>query len=106
MNIWPQIVEESPEPSNVEPTLQIYGSYAMTGEEQELLKQYLTHLNVLGEEGTHPNIDAWYQEVRYALGTNAPQSLEEASELRYKDVLEAAKVFNQLQETAKLLPRA
>ena len=44
--------------------------------------------------------------MRYALGPNAPQSLEGASELRYKDVLEAAEVFNQLQETAKLLPKA
>ena len=93
MNIWPEAVEERLEPSNSETTLQIYGSYAMTGEEQELLEQYLTHLNVLGEEGTHPNIDAWYQEVRYARGPDAPQSLEEASELRYKDVLEAAPQF-------------
>ena len=30
----------------------------MTGEEQELLEQYLTHLNVLGEEGTHPDFEA------------------------------------------------
>ena len=74
-------------------TLQIYGSYAMTSEEQELPEQYLTHLNVLGDEGTHPDFDAWYQEVRYAQGPNAPQSLEEASELRYKDVLDAARVF-------------
>ena len=99
MNIWPQVLEEGPSPTNVEHTLRIYGSYAMTGEEQELLQQYLTHLNILGEEGTHPNIDAWYQEVRYALGPNAPQSLEEASELRYKDVLEAARVFNRLVAT-------
>ena len=38
MNIWPRVVEERPRPSNVESTLQIYGSYAMTGEEQELLE--------------------------------------------------------------------
>ena len=44
----------------------------MTGEEQELLGKYMNHLNILGEEGTHPSIDAWYQEVRYALGPNAP----------------------------------
>ena len=99
MNIWPRVVEERPRPSDVESILQSYGSYAMTGEEQELLQQYLTHLNVLGDKGTHPNIDAWYQEVRYALGPNAPQSLEEASELRYKDVLEAARVFKSLQQT-------
>ena len=53
-------------------TLQIYGSYAMTSEEKEVLEQYLTHLNVLGDEGTHPDFDAWYQEVRYAQGPNPP----------------------------------
>ena len=40
----------------------------MTSEEQELLEKYLSHLNVLGEEGTHPNLDCWYLEVRYARG--------------------------------------
>ena len=40
----------------------------MTGEEQELLEQYLTHLNILGQQGTHPHFEAWYQEVRYAHG--------------------------------------
>ena len=70
----------------------------MAGEEQQLLENYLAHLNILGEEGTHPSIDAWYQEVRYAQGPNAPQSLEEASELRYKDVLDAARVFYRLVE--------
>ena len=71
----------------------------MTGEEQELLQQYLIHLNVLGEEGTHANIDAWYQVVRYAQGPNAPHSVMQASELRYKDVLDAARVFSQLVAT-------
>ena len=93
-------------PPNPMSTLQIYGSYAMTSEEQELLEQYLTHLNVLGDEGTHPSIDAWYQEVRYAQGPNANQSLEEDSELRYKDILDAARVFNRLQESPKPAPRA
>ena len=32
----------------------------MTAEEQQLLEQYLAHLNVLGKEGTHPDFDAWY----------------------------------------------
>ena len=72
----------------------------MTGEEQEILEQYLTHLNILGEDGTHPNFEAWYQEVRYARGPSAPRTLEEAGEIRYKDVLDAAKVFNHLQETS------
>ena len=65
-----------------------------------LLEQYLTHLNILGEDGTHPNFEAWYQEVRYARGPSAPRALEEAGEIRYKDVLDAAKVFNHLQETS------
>ena len=96
MNIWPEVLEEGPSPTNVEPTLQIYGSYAMTGKEQDLLQQYLTQLNVLGEGGTNPNIDAWHQEVRYALGPNAPQSLEEASELRYEEIREARRPINRL----------
>ena len=70
----------------------------MTGEEKDLLKKYLTHLNVLGKDGSHPHFEAWYQEVRYAQGPNAPQTLMEASELRYKDVLDAARVFNRLQK--------
>ena len=68
----------------------------MTPQEEELLKQYLTHLNVLSDEGTHPDFEAWYQEVRYAQGPGAPRTLQEASELRYKDVLDAARVFNRL----------
>ena len=71
----------------------------MTVEEQELLQQYLTDLNVLGDEGGYPDFEAWYQEVRYAQGPSAPRSLMEASELRYQDVLEAARVFNQLVAT-------
>ena len=73
----------------------------MTGEEQELLEQYLTHLNVLGEEGTHPDFEAWYQEVRYAQGANAPRTVEEAAELRYKDFLAAARVFQKLLEPTR-----
>ena len=105
-NTDPKTVVERLRPPNPMSTLQIYGSYAMTSEEQELLEQYLTYRNVLGDEGTHPSIDAWYQEVRHAQGPNAPQSLEEASELRYKDVLDAARVFNRLQENPRPLPRA
>ena len=70
----------------------------MTPYEQGLLEQYLTHLNILGEEGTHPNFDVWYQEVRYTQGPNAVRTLEEASELSYKDVLDAARVFSRLQD--------
>ena len=33
----------------------------MTGKEKDLLKKYLAHLNVLGNEGSYPNIEAWYQ---------------------------------------------
>ena len=36
----------------------------LTGEEQELLEKYLTHLNSLGPEGFYPNFEAWYQEIR------------------------------------------
>ena len=71
----------------------------MTDEEQKLLEQYLTYLNVLGDEGEYPNFKAWYQEVRHAQGPGTPHSLMEASELRYKDVLDAARVFSQLQES-------
>ena len=70
----------------------------MTGEEQELLEQYLAHRNVLGPEGSYPDFESWYQEVRYAQGPGAPRTLEEASELRYKEVLDAARVFNRMQE--------
>ncbi len=72
----------------------------MTAEEQKLLENYLTHLSVLGEEGSYPDFETWYQAVRYAQGPGAPTTLQEASELRYKDVLEAARVFNRLQEKA------
>ena len=44
----------------------------MTGEEKDLLKKYLTHLNVLGKDGSHPHFEAWYQEVRYAQGPKRP----------------------------------
>ena len=67
----------------------------MTSEEQELLENYLTHLNVLGEHGSYPDFEAWYQEVRYAHGPSAPRTLEEAAELRYKDIQDAARLFNQ-----------
>ena len=75
----------------------------MTGEEKELLKKYLTELNVLGPDGSHPHFEAWYQEVRYAQGPNAPRTVMEASELRYKDTLDAARVFNRLQEESDQL---
>ena len=44
----------------------------MTPDEQELLEQYLAHLNVLGDEGEYPDFEAWYQEVRYAQGPRRP----------------------------------
>ncbi len=47
----------------------------MTDEEQGLLEQYLTQLNILGEDGTHSDFEAWYQEVRYARGPSAPRTL-------------------------------
>ena len=72
----------------------------ITGEEQELLENYLTHLNVLGEEGTHPDLETWYQEVRYARGRRAPRTLQEVSELRFKAVLDAARVFKHQQDAS------
>ena len=30
----------------------------MAGDEQELLEKYLAHLNILGEDGTHPEFEA------------------------------------------------
>ena len=36
----------------------------MTPDEQELLEKYLAHLNVLGPDGSYPDFEAWYQEVR------------------------------------------
>ena len=75
----------------------------MTPDEQELLEKYLAHLNLLGDEGSYPDFEAWYQEVRYAQGPEAQATLEEASELRYKDILDAARVFNWLQEPAQTI---
>ena len=69
----------------------------MTPYEQELLEKYLAHLNIVGHEGDYPDFEAWYQAVRYANGPGAPRTVEEASEMRYKDVLDAARVFNRLQ---------
>ncbi|MCY4365910.1 MAG: hypothetical protein OXE17_06785 [Chloroflexi bacterium] len=68
----------------------------MSPYEQELLGKYLVHLNVIGDEGDYPDFEAWYQAVRYAQEPGAPRTLEEASELRYKDVLDTARVFNRL----------
>ena len=88
MNADQNIVAKLLEHGNIATTLEIYGNNPMNIEEKKLLKSYLTHLNILGKDGTHPHIEAWYQEVRYAQGPNAPHSVMEASELRYKDVLE------------------
>ena len=47
---------------------------------------------------TGRDFNAWYQEVRYApRDQQPPANLEETSELRYKDILDAARVFNRLQ---------
>ena len=65
----------------------------MTPYEQELLEKYLAHLNIVGHEGDYPDFESWYLAVRYVQGPGAPPTVEEASELRYKDVLDAARVF-------------
>ena len=74
------------------------GEGAMTPYEQELLEKCLAHQNIIGNEGDYPDFESWYQAVLYAQGPGVPATLEEASELRYKDVLHAARVFNRLQE--------
>ena len=70
----------------------------MTPYKQELLGKYLAYLNLIGDEGAYPDFEAWYKAVRYAQGPGVPATLEEASELHYKDILDAARVFNRLQE--------
>ena len=40
----------------------------MTPYEQKLLEEYLTHLNVIGDEGDYTDFEAWYRTVRYAEG--------------------------------------
>ena len=69
----------------------------MTPYEEELLTKYLSHLNVLGKDGDFADFEDWHQVVRYASGPGAPRTVEEASELRYKDLLDAARMFNRLQ---------
>ncbi len=67
----------------------------MASYEQQLQEKYLTNLYMLGEEGSYPNVEIGYQEIRHARGANAPRTLEEAAELRFKDLLDAARLFNQ-----------
>ena len=62
-----------------------------------MLTKYLIHLNVLGEDADSADFEEWRQLVRYANGAGPRRTVGEASELRYKDVLEAARVFNRLQ---------
>ena len=59
----------------------------MTPYEKELLDKYLSHLNVIGDDGDYPDFEAWYQAVRYAQGPGAPRTLE------------AVRVFNRLENT-------
>ena len=46
----------------------------MTPYEEELLTRYLTHLNVLGEDGDFADFEDWHQVVRYASGPGAPRT--------------------------------
>ena len=78
----------------------------MTPYEQDLLQKYLAHLNVVGDDGDYPDFEAWYQAVRYAQGPAAPVTLEDACELQFKDVLEAAWVFNRLHATGNQFEEA
>ena len=66
----------------------------MTDYQKQLLGNYLTHLTILGDNACYDSFDQRYQELRFAQGLDAPRSLAEASDLRYKDILPAARVFN------------
>ena len=66
----------------------------MTPYEQELLEKYLAYQNVIGYERDYHDFESWYQAVRYTQGPGAARTVEEASELRYKDILDAARIFN------------
>ena len=61
----------------------------MTPCEVELPTKYLTHLNVLGEDGDFADFEEWYQPVRYAKGPRGAAG--KGSELRCKDVLKTAR---------------
>ena len=69
----------------------------MTPYEEEHLSRYLTHLNILGEDGDFADFEEWRLMVRYANGIDAPRTVAEESDLRCRDVLEAARVFNRVQ---------
>ena len=71
----------------------------MTGEEKDLLKKYLTDRNVLGKDGSIPTSKPGTRKYATPRAQTPPQNLMEASELRYKDILDAARVFSQLQES-------
>ncbi len=64
----------------------------MTPYEEEPLTKYLTYLNILGEDGDYADFEKWHQMLRYANAAGAPRTLEAAAELRYKDILDAARV--------------
>ena len=95
---YPGPTRSDPKKQHYQALRHLFGD-AITPYEEELLGKYLTHLNVVGDDGDYPDFEAWYQAVRYAQGTGAPRTLEEAAELRFKDVLEAARVFNRLHAT-------
>ena len=44
----------------------------MTGGEQELLEKYLTHLKFPGVDGSYPDLETWYKEVRCACAPALP----------------------------------
>ena len=63
--------------------------------------KYLTHLNATGDNGGYPDFEEWYQAVRYGQGSGAPATLQEPSEMRYMDIPDATRVFNQRQNKPK-----
>ena len=49
--------DSRPSPAGNKSTIYRQKGRRMTEDERELLEQYLTHLNILGEEATHPDFE-------------------------------------------------
>ena len=73
----------------------------MTGGEQELLEKYLTHLKFPGVDGSYPDLETWYKEVRCARGQPSPDL-----GVAYKDIQDAARIFNRCRKQPKPSPGA
>ena len=71
----------------------------MTGEKQKLLEKYVSHLNVLGGKAPIPTSKPGTKKSVTPAAPAAPRTLQEASELRFKDILDDARVFKHQQDT-------